>query len=85
MLVPGEPENERRIRYMVRTEPGARKAVMAGIEDMLLKVDDGRILITGGTTAGNLISADLELFDPVAASSAIAGEMTLCPRPASVS
>jgi putative ABC transport system permease protein len=44
MLVPGEPENERRIRYMVRTEPGARKAVMAGIEDMLLKVDAGRIL-----------------------------------------
>ena len=37
MLVPGQPENERRIRYMVRTEPGARKAVMAGIEDMLLE------------------------------------------------
>src|SRR6185503_13531816 len=44
MLLPGLPENERLIRYMVRTEPGARKAVMAGVEDMLLKVDDGRII-----------------------------------------
>jgi putative ABC transport system permease protein len=44
MLLPGEPENERLIRYMVRTEPGARTAVIAGLEDMLLKVDEGRIV-----------------------------------------
>jgi putative ABC transport system permease protein len=44
MLLPGQPEGSRLIRYMVRTEPGARQAVMAGLEEMLLKVDMGRIV-----------------------------------------
>lgn len=44
MLLPGEPESARLIRYMVRTEPGAREAVMAGLEDLLLEVDQGRIV-----------------------------------------
>ena len=44
MLLPGQPEFSRLIRYMVRTEPGARKSVMAGLEDTLLKVDSGRIV-----------------------------------------
>lgn len=44
MLVPGQPEDKRLIRYMVRTEPGARESVMAGLEDVLLKVDQGRIV-----------------------------------------
>ena len=44
MLLPGQPEDKRLIRYMVRTEPGARQAVMTGLEDMLLKVDAGRII-----------------------------------------
>ncbi|HXT19751.1 MAG TPA: ABC transporter permease, partial [Thermoanaerobaculia bacterium] len=44
MLVPGQPEFSRLIRYMVRSEPGARKTVMAALEDTLLKVDPGRIV-----------------------------------------
>ena len=50
MLLPGQPEDKRLIRYMIRTEPGARKAVMAGLEDLLLKADEGRIIVvsTGG-------------------------------------
>ena len=44
MLLPGQPEDKRLIRYMVRTEPGSRKAVMAGLEDLLLKIDEGRII-----------------------------------------
>ncbi len=44
MLLPGQPEQDRRIRYLVRTQPGARAGVMAGADDMLLKVDPGRII-----------------------------------------
>ena len=44
MLLPGQPEDKRFSRYMVRTEPGARDSVMKGIDDMLLKVDAGRIV-----------------------------------------
>jgi putative ABC transport system permease protein len=44
MLLPGQPEDARLVRYMVRTEPGAREAVMASLEDTLLKVDNGRIV-----------------------------------------
>jgi putative ABC transport system permease protein len=44
MLLPGQPEDQRLIRYMVRTDPGARKAVMAGLEDLLIKADAGRIV-----------------------------------------
>src|SRR4029450_9751600 len=36
--------------------------------------DDGHILIAGGTV-GDLISADLELFDPVAGASVLGGAM----------
>ncbi|HEV8242100.1 MAG TPA: FtsX-like permease family protein [Thermoanaerobaculia bacterium] len=44
MLLPSQPEDKRLIRYMIRTQPGARKAVMAGLEDLLLKADAGRIV-----------------------------------------
>jgi len=48
MLLPGVPEDKRFIIYMVRTEPGARAAVMKSADDMLLKVDPGRIITTRG-------------------------------------
>ena len=44
MLLPGRPEDKRLIRYMIRAEPGARTAVMGGLEDLLLKTDPGRIV-----------------------------------------
>lgn len=44
MLLPGLPEDKRLIRYMIRTEPGARESVVAGLEDVLLEVDQGRIV-----------------------------------------
>lgn len=44
MLAPALPGDARLIRYLVRTQPGARKAVLASIDDALLKVDSGRIV-----------------------------------------
>lgn len=44
MLLPGRPENERRITYLVRTEPGALEGVLGGAEEMLLGLDGGRIV-----------------------------------------
>ena len=61
MLLPGEPEDKRYLQYLVRTQPGARKAVLAGVDDALLKVDSGRIVthktleeIKRGTYGGEL-------------------------------
>ena len=44
MLNPGRPGSDRRITYMVRAQPGAREAIMAGVDEMLLGVDGGRIV-----------------------------------------
>lgn len=44
MLNPGIPGSDRRIVYMVRAQPGARESVMAGVDEMLLGVDGGRIV-----------------------------------------
>jgi putative ABC transport system permease protein len=44
MLLPGAPENERRTHYLVRAEEGGREAVMAGLEELLLGLDRGRIV-----------------------------------------
>jgi putative ABC transport system permease protein len=44
MLMPGQPEDKRFIQYLVRAQPGARAAVLAAVDDLLLKVDGGRIV-----------------------------------------
>jgi putative ABC transport system permease protein len=44
MLLPGAPGSARRIYYLVRTEPGAREAVLGGIDELLLGIDGGRIV-----------------------------------------
>jgi putative ABC transport system permease protein len=44
MLLPDVPGNDRRITYMVRAQPGAREAIMAGVDEMLIGVDGGRIV-----------------------------------------
>jgi putative ABC transport system permease protein len=44
MLLPGWPGSDRRIYYLVRSEPGGREAVLAGLEELLVGVDGGRIV-----------------------------------------
>jgi putative ABC transport system permease protein len=44
MLLPGAPESDRRIHYLVRAEEGSREAVMGGLEELLLGLDNGRIV-----------------------------------------
>ena len=44
MLQPGAPGSDRRITYMVRAQPGARDAIMAGVDEMLVGIDGGRIV-----------------------------------------
>lgn len=45
LLFPGkEPGNERRMRYLVRAEPGAVDAVLGGLEETMLELDPGRIV-----------------------------------------
>jgi putative ABC transport system permease protein len=44
MLVPGRPDREQVLQYMVRCAPGARDAVLAGLDEMLVGVDPGRIV-----------------------------------------
>jgi putative ABC transport system permease protein len=44
MLIPGPPYDQRRIRYMVRTEPGALDAVFNELEPTILAVNADRIV-----------------------------------------
>lgn len=44
MLLPGEPGNDRQMRYLVRAEPGAVESVFAGLEPLLLEGSSGRIV-----------------------------------------
>ena len=44
MLRPGEPSDERRMRYMVRTEAGAIDTVFNEIEPLMLETNAGRII-----------------------------------------
>jgi putative ABC transport system permease protein len=44
MLIPGPPNDQRRIRYMVRTEPGALEAVFNELEPTMLAVNADRIV-----------------------------------------
>lgn len=44
MLLPGRPGSARRIFYMVRAEPGARDTVLAGVDELLVGLDGGRIV-----------------------------------------
>jgi putative ABC transport system permease protein len=44
MLVPGPPNDQRQIRYMVRTEPGALDAVFNQLEPTVLAVNADRIV-----------------------------------------
>jgi putative ABC transport system permease protein len=46
MLLPGKPGDERRMHYMVRTEPGAVEAVYSGLEPKLLELNGERIIET---------------------------------------
>ena len=46
MLVPERTGSERLMRYMVRTEPGARDEVFAKLEEVLLASEPGRIVST---------------------------------------
>ena len=44
MLLPGEPGTQRRIRYMIRTEPGAIDSVFNEIEKPILEIEPNRIV-----------------------------------------
>jgi len=44
MLIPGPPYDQRRIRYMVRTDPGALDAVFNELEPTMLAVNADRIV-----------------------------------------
>ena len=44
LLFPGKPGDSRRMRYLVRTEPGAIDEVFASLEPQLLATNDARIL-----------------------------------------
>lgn len=44
MLVPGRPGGAGRIYYMVRAEAGQREALMASLDELLLGLDQGRIV-----------------------------------------
>jgi len=44
MLLPGPPDDQRILRYMIRTEPGAMDHVFTSLEPALSDVNDGRIV-----------------------------------------
>lgn len=44
MLLPGPPDGNRQLRYMVRTDPGAMDQVFSTIEPAVRAVNDGRIV-----------------------------------------
>ncbi|MEM7483322.1 MAG: FtsX-like permease family protein [Acidobacteriota bacterium] len=44
MLQPGRPGSSARVRYLVRTEPGARDAVAAGLEERMLEAEGDRLV-----------------------------------------
>jgi putative ABC transport system permease protein len=44
MLLPGPPDGQRMLRYMVRTEPGAMDQVFSTLEPAVRAVNDGRIV-----------------------------------------
>ena len=44
MLLPGKPGNEYRMRYIVRTEPGASGSVYAELEGLMRDTEPGRVI-----------------------------------------
>ncbi|MDX1503539.1 MAG: FtsX-like permease family protein [Thermoanaerobaculia bacterium] len=44
MLIPGRPGSDRRMRYMVRAEPGAIDSLYTEVEELLLQLEPGRIV-----------------------------------------
>ncbi len=44
MLRPGKPGNERQLRYLVRTEPGATDSIFGELEGVLLEVHNERMI-----------------------------------------
>ena len=44
MLLPGKPGNEYRMRYLVRTEPGAVDSVYSELENLMRNTEPGRVI-----------------------------------------
>jgi putative ABC transport system permease protein len=44
MLLPGEPGNEYRMRYLVRVEPGALTPVLGQLEELMREIEPGRVV-----------------------------------------
>jgi len=44
VFFPGQPGNDRRMRYVVRTEDGARDSVFTGLEEQMLEINPDRIV-----------------------------------------